>query len=120
MKYSSQLLHYFHHREHAGCLDSRDAGVYHAQVGSVENREVLSLWVHYQSRIEEARFQAAGSVPLIAGGEWLCGWLEHKTPDDLSQLTPESILKALDLTALHIHTAHLIFLAVYTVSRDMA
>ena len=111
MKYPSQLQHYFHHRDHGGRLDPGIA-VRSAQVGNIENGEVLVLFVKYHEYIVQARFQASGSIALIAGGEFICGWLENKTWQDLSRLTPELILEALALTKTDIHVANLIVMAV--------
>jgi|GEM_PF-5155324 len=112
MKFSEQLLHYFHHRLHAGALDSAIPSVRSVQVGRPENREVLLLMIDYRDRIQTARFKAAGSVALIAGAEFICGWLEQKSWPDLQSITPEFILKSLGLTPLHTHIANLIVLAV--------
>lgn len=111
MKYSAQLQHYFHHRDHGGRLDP-GITVRSAQAGNIENREVLVLFVEYHEYIVRARFQASGSIALIAGGEFICGWLENKTWQDLSSLTPELILEALALRKIDIHIANLIVTAV--------
>ncbi len=111
MKYSSQLQHYFHNRHHGGRLEPAIT-VRSAQAGNAENREVLVLFVEYHDHIVQARFQASGSIALIAGGEFICEWLENKTWQDLSRLTPELILEALALTKMDIHVANLIIMAV--------
>ncbi len=112
MKYSEALIYYFHHREHAGRLEQTIASVRHAQIGNAENQEVLALYVDYQDQIVEAKFQATGSVVLIAGGEYICRWLEKKTWADLTKLTPEIILQGLGLTAINIHVANIIIMAI--------
>lgn len=112
MKYSEKLLNYFHQRHHAGNLDPAD-NVRRVQVGNADNREVLVLTIAYQgNNIIAAKFQASGSVALIAGGEFICTWLENKTWQDLPSLTPEYILDCLELTKLNIHVANLLATAV--------
>jgi NifU-like protein involved in Fe-S cluster formation len=111
MKYPSQLQHYFHHRHHGGRLEPA-VNVRSAQVGNADNGEVLVLFVEYHECIVRARFQASGSIAVIAGGEFICEWLENKTWQDLSSLTPELILEALALTKTDIHVANLIATAV--------
>lgn len=112
VSYSAKLLQYFHFRPHAGSLDTQVANVYQARVGHAENHEVLVLFVDYQEKIVAARFKAVGPPALIAGSELICGWLEHKTWRELSQLTPEWILAELELSPLRVHIARLIIMAV--------
>ncbi len=113
MRYPTNLLYYFQHREHAGCLDVSNPHVQYIRVGHPQNGEVLDLYVLYQqNHVVTAKFQAASSVALIAASEFLCVWLEGKSYQDLDSLTHELILKKLDLTELNIHIANLILLAV--------
>ena len=113
MKYSQNLLDYFHHRDHAGEMDCIDPEVRLIEVGQAQNGEVLHLYVRCQHHlIVAASFKAAGSVALLAAAEFLCGWLEGKTYSDLDALTHQVILHALGLTDLSMHIAHLLMMAV--------
>lgn len=112
MKYSSQLLEYFHNRTHAGRLDRNSASVHFAQTGCPENQETFALYLDYQERIINAKFQAAGSVPLIAAGEFICRWLPGKTWADLENLNYKFILEQLNLSTLNIPSIQLILLAI--------
>jgi NifU-like protein involved in Fe-S cluster formation len=113
MKYPPQLLHYFHHRAHAGFIDPVLPGFCQSQVGSAENRDVLTLTVEYRQRIiVQAKFQAGGSIALIAAGEFICGWLEQKSWQDLQLLTAEWVLENLGLAKTYLHIGHLIVIAV--------
>jgi NifU-like protein involved in Fe-S cluster formation len=108
MKYSAKLLDYFYHRQHAGSLNCVTPNIYQAGAGNADKKEWLEIWVEYRQCVVQTRFKATGSVALIAGGEFICRWLETKTWQDLNDLTPETILDGMELSALHIHIAHLI------------
>ncbi len=113
MKYPAPLLHYFHHRQHAGQLDTTNPYVQYVRVGHPQNEEVIDLYVHFhQNRVKIAKFQAASSVTLIAAAEFICGWLEGKSHQEIALLNPQLILQELGLTDLNIHIANLMMMAV--------
>lgn len=110
--YPEKLQHYFHHRVHAGDLSHHATHNYQVQVNGTENFEVLQLSIAYGDCIVEAKFKASGSVALIAGGEFICQWLENKTWEDFSILTPQFILQELGLNQLSVHIAQMIIQAI--------
>lgn len=107
-KRSQKLLYYFHERAHGGVLDTSKSSVRRAQSGNAANREILVLFIDYQEKVIAARFQAAGSVSLIAGGEFICQWLEQKTRQEMMGLTAQFLLESLGLSPLENHIAQLI------------
>lgn len=110
MKYSPQLLEYFRNRTHAGRLDCNHAQVYFAQTGQPENQEIFALYVEYQTCLVNVKFQAAGSVALIAAGEFICRWMQRKTVAELENLNHTFILEQLNLSTLNIPAIQLILL----------
>lgn len=112
MKYSPQLLEYFHNRTHAGRLDRNATDVYFAQSGHPENQEIFALYIQYNQQIEAVKFQAAGSVMIIAAGEFICRWLQGKTWVNLKELSCEFILNSLNLSTLNTPTAQLVLLTI--------
>lgn len=112
MRYSQTLLDYFFNLQHAGVLVGED--VLHAKMGAEKQGDVLSLYLKIkEKKIIHARFQAYGSVVLLAGSEYLCTWLEGKSKETALTLTPEAILTALALPLFKRHTAHLICRTLY-------
>jgi NifU-like protein involved in Fe-S cluster formation len=108
MSYSQQLLHYFHHTPHAGTLDRNQPNIYHAEVGCIENSDLLELYLYIDhEKILQARFKAHGSPALIATAEYLCEYLEGKSKIVAQQLQHQDLLNALELSTLHVHIAAL-------------
>ncbi|OGO94333.1 MAG: hypothetical protein A3F10_00095 [Coxiella sp. RIFCSPHIGHO2_12_FULL_42_15] len=103
--YSANLLNYFFHLDHVGIIDAGN-GVYCIEEGSPEQGNVIKLAVmQTDHKLYLARFQCYGNVTLLAACEYICRWLEGKTVLEASHLTAEQILKALQLSRLHIHIA---------------
>ena len=111
-KYSEKLLGYFHHTTFQGRLDSDASNVFMAKVGGVQNQEVLQLFLQMDgSNVVDARFLAMGSVAIIGGAQWLCGFVIGKSKEQLSKLTVADVLQALELTAVRVHIAQLLLAA---------
>ncbi len=105
MRHSQQTLRYFYKTDHAGVLDRQDGVIKQASLGTAEQGDVLQLYLAVEnSQILVARFQAYGSVALIAGGEYICCFLEGKSFAQALALKAKDILKALGLSDLKIHT----------------
>jgi NifU-like protein involved in Fe-S cluster formation len=112
MKYSTELLHYFDHTEHAGTITKADNVTIVTQ-GLSDNQEVIELslqWNH--NTISQARFRAYGTPALIAAAQWLCQWLEGKSLSDAIRLDRSQILHALLLSPVQVHVAQLLCSAV--------
>src|SRR3990167_6815135 len=114
LRYSEQLLHYFHHTTHQGELVMSLPGVMMAKVGSSDNQECLQLMLQIENGvIVQARFLAIGSVAIIGGAQWLCDFLLYKRSDEVyASLTIDSILQSLQLPSVKVHVAQLLLSAV--------
>lgn len=109
MKHSPFLLPCFHQTDHAGVLDKSLGVVKSACAGTVEQGDVVTLFVLIEAgRIAQITFQAYGSVAIIGGGECLCRWLEGKTVLEARRITTQDILTHLQFSELNIHTASLL------------
>lgn len=106
MQYSKKLLDNFYGLKHAGILSGES--VYFAELGSEQQGDQLILYLKIDDVIESARFQAYGSVALLASAEYVCSWLEGKSRQQALLLKPESILEALDLPLFKLHIANMI------------
>jgi len=105
--YPQQLLQYFYHLEHAGELTA--APIYVMEQGTVEQGDIVRFYVKLENqRIIQARFKAYGSVAIIAGGEYVCRWLEGKNIQEAAEIQASQILTALGLSSLKNHTAVLL------------
>ena len=79
--YSQQTLHYFYQRQHGGILQGDD--VICARHVNEQQSEIFNLYLQLKvGKITAARFQASGSVALLASLEFVCGYLEGKTRVD--------------------------------------
>lgn len=119
-KYPQILLDYFHHLEHAGTIPSA-RNVLIAEEGTEQQGEIIRLYLAVSDDIiTDANFKSFGSVALIAGCEFICRWLEGKSIKQALEITPEYILKELQLTSYHKHIAVLIVQTVKAVlQRDL-
>jgi nitrogen fixation NifU-like protein len=116
MRYSKKLLNYFHNTEHAGVLSIAEKDIFTAKIGHAENLEMLELYFKIlNQKVVQARFKACGSPALIAAVEYICGWVEGKTLDEIKKLQHQDILTELGLTSLHLHTAAFILSAVFKI-----
>ena len=112
MRYSENLLNYFHNTEHQGKLDVSLPNVFVADVGSTHNQELLQLFLQIENNtIVAARFLAMGSVAIIAGSEWLCEFVLQKSVDEVLALTAQEVLRLLCLSSVKIHVAQLLVAA---------
>ncbi len=94
-------------------MDAELSDVVAAHVGSIDNQDVLQLFLQIENNvIVQAHFLAIGSVAMIGGGEWLCAFLEKKTFDDIKKLTVDIVLESLALPPVKIHVAQLLVSAV--------
>ncbi len=92
--YSEKVLDHFHNPRNVGEIAHATAAV---EVTNPACGDVLKLWIVVENgKITEAKFQAAGCVPVIACASWLAEWILGKPFQQLSSLTPELIENALD------------------------
>lgn len=103
--FSSTLLDYFFHLNHVGVLESGE-NHYSIIEGEQTQGDVIKLCLQCcGDTLSLVRFQCYGGPPLMAACEYVCRWLEGKTLEEALSLTSEHILKALQLSRLHIHVA---------------
>ena len=75
----------------------------------MEQGYILRLYLCcQQGKIKEARFQAYGSVIVIAATEYICRWIEGKTVGAARELQAKQIQQALGLSTLEMHAAILV------------
>ena len=109
MRYSKEVLDYFFNTQHAGILEKRGLEVKQGEIGAREQGYLFRLYVRYDcNKINEAKFQAYGSVSAVAACEYACRWLKNKTFEEVGQLTAIQIQEALNLSAFEAHAAALI------------
>ena len=109
MHYSREVLDYFFDIQHAGVLRQKDSKIKQGKVGTREQGYLFKLYIRYDdNKIEEAKFQAYGSVLATAACEYACRWLESKTFEECRQLSAMQIQKALNLSEFGTHAALLI------------
>lgn len=100
MRYSDELLNYFHHLDHAGIFKIETA-VLHSSFGSEEQGDLIEFSLVVDTGIiRQAKFQCFGGVASLAACEFICRWLEGKSQQDLQQLTADIILRELKLSSL--------------------
>lgn len=103
--YSAALLELFYHLDHAGELPHGD-NTRTAVVGDVQQGDLIHLSVALsQGVIQLARFTCYGGVATLAACEYLCRWLEGKTLAEALTFESQTLLAALQLSSLHVHTA---------------
>ena len=111
-KYSEKLLNHFHYTSHQGRLDLALPDVFTSKAGSIDNQDVLQLFLQINNNlIVQARFLAIGSVAVIGGAQWLCEFIEGKTIANAKHLSIHEILKSLALPSVKIHVAQLLLAA---------
>ena len=109
MRYSPRLLNYFYNAHHGGELDPEVGTIYQAELHSENNDYFLRLYLHCNNqKIICAKFQAHGSVAVIAACEYVCCWLEGKTRVEAQQLNVQQIIERLEMSTLQNHVAALI------------
>lgn len=109
MLYSTKILEYFNNTLHVGKLDEHDPNVMIAEVGSVQQGNILCLYLKKENEtIIAAKFLAQASVPATACCEYVCEFLEGKTMQAARQLTVQHFLAALDMSAVQTHDALLV------------
>ncbi len=104
MDYSPQIWQRFREPRFNGVLQG--TGVLSAAARTPASKAVLSLHLRLeQGRIAQARFQAYGCPSAIATGDWLCEWLEGRSPEEAMALKGPMIVEALGLTPTRRHCA---------------
>jgi nitrogen fixation NifU-like protein len=99
MRYSSKTLHYFESLSQSGEFDAKLEGVVTAKVGHQECIQ-LQLQIDKTHRILQTRFKVYGSVATMASIAYLAEELINKTVSQAQEISPDSLLKALELPAL--------------------
>ncbi len=108
MIHSDLVLKYFHEHTHDGAMSRNDPAVAFAEIGRVDQHNLLCLYVRFhQGKITEAKFQAYASVLATACCEYICGWLMGKTADEI-KLDAEHLKTALKLSNTQMHDAILV------------
>ena len=59
--------------------------------------DLMKVWaIVREGRIAAVKFKAAGCVPSVACGSWLTEAILSKSLEELSHLTPDQVISALD------------------------
>lgn len=107
--YSPQLVEHFNHPQNVGHFDENDPAVGTGRAGCIESGDCVRIQVKIRAQVvEEICFKAQGSCATIAVASWLCATVKNKTIQESSDLTPESVLTALELPMLKKHSVLLV------------
>lgn len=107
--YSPQLVEHFNHPQNVGHFDENDPAVSTGRAGCVESGDCVRIQVKIRANaVEEICFKAQGSCATIAVASWLCATVKNKTIRESTDLTPESVLAALELPMLKKHSVLLV------------
>jgi NifU-like protein involved in Fe-S cluster formation len=104
MDYSTQIWERFRAPRYAGALSG--SSVLTGEARTPASQAVLRLYLHLgPDGVEQARFQAYGCPSVIASADWLCEWLEGRSPAEARALSSLCIAEALDLMPTRRHCA---------------
>ncbi len=110
LDYSPEELDHFRHPRNAGSFPRHTPHLRTGASGVPGAGEVLALFLLISSdgrRIENTRFQAAGSPTIIAVGSWLACSLEGLPVEEALRIDAEKIMTDLQLTETKIHCAQM-------------
>lgn len=106
MKYSDEVLRRVHAPERVGSLEGDHVGT--GEVGTLDDGTVMRIQVRRDGdRIAEARFKVFGCSAAIASASLVAEWLEGAPMDEASLLTPERVVRTLDLAPERAHVARM-------------
>jgi len=97
-EYSEMVLDHYFQPRNVGELESADPEVIIVESGSAAGGELLKLSVRIKNNvIIAAKFKAHGGCATIAVGSWLTEKINQKTLPDISGITAQEIISALEL-----------------------
>ena len=104
--YSSPVWAHFDNPRNIGKWDNPGADVATGEARTPAGPAVLRLHCRIEGdEIREARFQAYGSVAVIAAGSWLTEWLQGRGLAQARALDPETVAERLELAAVQRYCA---------------
>jgi NifU-like protein involved in Fe-S cluster formation len=96
MKYSDEVLRRVRDPQRVGTLEGDHVGT--SEVGTLDEGTVIRIQVRRQGdRVVEARFKVFGCSAAIASASLVAEWLEGLAVDETGTITPERIVRELDL-----------------------
>jgi hypothetical protein len=120
-RYSEQLNSLVRTTPHAGTLPVAMKEQLAITVGNAIEGQLLTIYVQKtKNNSLIARFQAKGSITLIAGGELLCQLLETNSLSELSKIEVNDFLERLELSTFYRHTAYLLHKALQQILTQSA
>ena len=92
--YSETLLDHFHNPRNVGEIAEASVIV---EASNPVCGDVMKLWaIIREGKIVDVKFKAAGCVPSVACGSWLMEAILSKSLEELSVLTPDQVISALE------------------------
>lgn len=107
MKYSTTFRELFLNTQHAGSLKGEHITVLRQPSVDPFNQFILYLNIE-DHLIKQAHFESSSTPALIVVGEYVCRWLENKSPSAARGLQKEQILQELGLDRHFIHIADMV------------
>lgn len=96
MRYSDEVLRRVRELQRVGVLEGDHVGT--GEVGTLDEGTVVRIQVRREGdRIVEARFKVFGCSAAIASASLVAEWLEGGAVDEAGMVTPERIVRQLDL-----------------------
>lgn len=100
--YSAEVWRRFRAPGHAGVLNGGISG----EARTPASNAVLQLQLQLaEGRIQAARFRALGCPSTVAAADWMCEWLEGRSPAEAGEFRAARLVRALELVPVRRHCA---------------
>lgn len=111
MNYSAELLHYFHHMDHAGMPVATDGNVVGEAVGAGGIDHVRFYSQVERGVIVSIRYLVKGRAPLMAACEYVASTIEGHPVAACHAITATAVAGALSLEKTQLHFVELVLIA---------
>ncbi len=116
--YSTQLVQHFNNPQNVGHFDEKDPLVHTGRAGCIESGDCVRIQLKIrEGKIEDICFKAQGSCATIAVASWVTEKVRHQSVAEIQKLTPEIVLKDLQLQPVKKHCVLLVLDALQKASR---
>ena len=106
MRYSDEVLRRVREPQRVGVLEGDGVGT--GEVGTLDEGTVVRIQVkRVGDRIAQARFKVFGCSAAIASASLVTEWLESAPIDEAMQMTPERVVRRLELAPERAHVAQM-------------
>ena len=108
MKYSAEVLRRVREPQRVGALPVDDADVGTGEAGTLDEGTVTRIQVRVSGEtVVEARFKVFGCSAAIASASVVAEWLEGASLDEARAVTPERVVRVLQLVPEREHVARM-------------